>query len=88
LRFATRTAQSGHARLTHLAEGGPLLQVRGGKTSTARADIQTTMNPEFFQHRRKAVWSPFKNLPASQEISGDKRLTALCIKRTNPDPGG
>jgi hypothetical protein len=34
--------------------------VRGGKTSTARADIQTTVNTEFFLHRRKAALSPLQ----------------------------
>jgi hypothetical protein len=33
-------------------------KLRGGKTSTARADIQTTVNPDFFLHRRKAALSP------------------------------
>jgi hypothetical protein len=41
------------------ADCGPSLRVRGGKTSTARADIQTTVNPEFFLHRRKAALSPY-----------------------------
>jgi hypothetical protein len=40
------------------AECGHSLRVRGGKTSTARADIQTTVNTEFFLHRGKAAWSP------------------------------
>jgi len=34
------------------------LQVRGGKTSTARADIHITEDLSFFLHRRKAVWKP------------------------------
>jgi hypothetical protein len=43
---------------TPRAECGHSLRVRGGKTSTARADIQTTVNTEFFLHRRKAALSP------------------------------
>ena len=44
--------------LPQRAECGHSLRVRGGKTSTARADIQTTVNTEFFLHRRKAALSP------------------------------
>jgi hypothetical protein len=73
--------------LLQRAECGHSLRVRGGKTSTARADIQTTVNTEFFLHRRKAALSPICEIGILAARARSKENAAIA-KSTVPPRGG
>jgi hypothetical protein len=56
------------------AASRPSLQVRGGRASTARADIQIAKALSFFLHRRKAAPSPLFQLPSRRILRMQKDL--------------